>query len=562
MAKQNFLSGGYYGKLGVTVGQRWKNIRTIRSYVIPANPRTEKQQANRGQFGGAVQKSQLAMQMNYNATCFEHTDFSRWNYRMRTARELQDASMLDLDLIPLYPTNFVPPFLISSFEISDISTQGRIVFAVTGNLPTSDRVLSVLFHLYDEYGVEVGYKLYVGNYEVANPGYITVEVDNNSEINDNCYVRLVSRDDEDSENDMVASGMLQVTGSSYDERDFDVNILSITKSLTGVTVVFAEPYKDFISSSFTGSVYAVSAGSFVTVSGSSLTLINSGGYFAVEIPCSFTKAQEILAFPSGAYVTVTDIDAEGSNFHYTKSNETVNFDDDDLSRNVDSYTIENDNMYDTIRFKWSMGSTSGVSSQNVACVVKSTVNPSATAGVATSMVLYAYDSETIMLSSNDNRRTYKMASGDWVTFPSMTFAVNGVTYNIAGEEQVAFTNSRTITYLTKTNCPYTFIGSHSYSSGDYVAEGQLTLTNWAISNPEDITISASVTGSVVTNSQTLTADLDNYGEETTLVINLNASASSNLGKPTEFSISAGNYRAFTYNGINYYLDFNNVTWNE
>ena len=61
MAVQNFLSGGYYGKLGETVGQRWKNKRTIRTYVIPRNPRTEKQQANRGLFANAVTFAQIGL---------------------------------------------------------------------------------------------------------------------------------------------------------------------------------------------------------------------------------------------------------------------------------------------------------------------------------------------------------------------------------------------------------------------------------------------------------------------------------------------------------------------
>ena len=29
MATQNFIGGGYYGKMGATVGQRWKNKRII-----------------------------------------------------------------------------------------------------------------------------------------------------------------------------------------------------------------------------------------------------------------------------------------------------------------------------------------------------------------------------------------------------------------------------------------------------------------------------------------------------------------------------------------------------
>lgn len=113
MAKQNFLSGGYYGKLGQTVGQRWKNIRTIRTYVIPHNPRTAIQQANRGKFGDCVFYAQVGNQMNFNATCFEHESMTKWNYRMKTARNLQDLNMEELMRFPLYPTNFSVPYLIT-----------------------------------------------------------------------------------------------------------------------------------------------------------------------------------------------------------------------------------------------------------------------------------------------------------------------------------------------------------------------------------------------------------------------------------------------------------------
>ena len=35
MAKQNIISGGFYGKVGELIGQRWKNIRTVRAYTKP-----------------------------------------------------------------------------------------------------------------------------------------------------------------------------------------------------------------------------------------------------------------------------------------------------------------------------------------------------------------------------------------------------------------------------------------------------------------------------------------------------------------------------------------------
>ncbi len=562
MAKQNFLSGGYYGKLGVTVGQRWKNIRTIRSYVIPANPRTAKQQANRGQFGGAVSKSQLAMQMNYNATCFEHSDFSKWNYRMKTARELQDNAMLDLDLLPLYPTTFVPPFLITKMEIENTATPKSIVFAVEGQMPTTDRVLSVLFHLYDENNSEVGYKLYIGSYEIANPNKITVEVDDNEEINENCLVRLVSRDDTDSETDMVASGMLQVEGGTIIERDFNTEVLSISKELDKVTVVFNEPFKAFVSANFTGSVYGVSAGAYVTVNGSALTLINSGGYFAVEIPCDFVNTQQILAFPEGCSVTVTSIYVEGARFIYTKQNDVVTFSDTDLTRTLNNYTEITDDSYNTVVLQWVMGDISTLSNQDVVCVLKSSLNPGATNGVQTSFTLGKYDSTTLQLYTNDNRRVFAMRSGDWVSYPNMSFIMNGVTYNIPGETQKAFVNTRTSSYLTPTNTPHTLDCSHSYSGGDYQASVVLSFTYWQITNPEDISFATSTEAFIYTATTPLMADIDNYGSTETLEILITASYSSNLGTPTKFTLNSPTTRAFTYNGINYFFNFSNVTWEE
>lgn len=46
----NFLKGTYDGKVGATVGSKWKNKGTIRTYAIPANPRTPAQQTTREGF--------------------------------------------------------------------------------------------------------------------------------------------------------------------------------------------------------------------------------------------------------------------------------------------------------------------------------------------------------------------------------------------------------------------------------------------------------------------------------------------------------------------------------
>lgn len=50
MGKMNLLKGNWEGKVGQTVGAKWKNKSTIRTYTKPSNPDTAAQQSVRGVF--------------------------------------------------------------------------------------------------------------------------------------------------------------------------------------------------------------------------------------------------------------------------------------------------------------------------------------------------------------------------------------------------------------------------------------------------------------------------------------------------------------------------------
>lgn len=242
MAIQNFLSGGYYGKLGATVGQRWKNKRTIRTYVVPANPRTPKQQENREKFAGAVEFSQMGLQMNYYTNSFASESMTGWNYRMKTSRELKKSGLNGLDLIPLYPLNFVPPFLITSFDIKNTSGQNHITFKCTNLNYASDRVLSLMFALYNEGGAFLGYKLYLGYYYAANPETVEVDVDDINEINTNCKVRCVTNDDVDSTTDMIASPTLNIGRAGPIVEEFDTAFADWEDDGEKIYITFEQPW--------------------------------------------------------------------------------------------------------------------------------------------------------------------------------------------------------------------------------------------------------------------------------------------------------------------------------
>ena len=52
MGKMNLLKANYEGKVGQTVGAKWKNLSTLRTFTKPSNPNTEAQQTVRSGFKG------------------------------------------------------------------------------------------------------------------------------------------------------------------------------------------------------------------------------------------------------------------------------------------------------------------------------------------------------------------------------------------------------------------------------------------------------------------------------------------------------------------------------
>lgn len=333
MAIQNFLSGGYYGKLGATVGQRWKNKRTIRTYVVPNNPRTPSQQANRGKFADAVTYSQIGMQMNYYCALFDDPNMTRWNYRMRVARELKAAGFNDLDLIPLYPMSYTPSILLSDFTRSKVEGNTHITFSCQNLTSEVDRVFSIMFALYTEENEFLGYKLYLGYYYANNPGFIEVDVDDINEINNNCFVRIVSNDDENLNAPLIASAQLQVTGKVIDVHTFDNTIKDVEVTNEGITITFAELWKATPTTNTASvDVKCVVNGSLVTINGTDLMLFNNNGYCALEVEYQTTEPQSLPAFPIGSSIDNLNVDYKGETWDITIQNASTPYSNSDTNR--------------------------------------------------------------------------------------------------------------------------------------------------------------------------------------------------------------------------------------
>lgn len=444
MAIQNFLSGGYYGKLGATVGQRWKNKRTIRTYVKPANPRTEVQQANRNKFANAVTFAQMGMQMNYYATVFDDPNFTHWNYRMKVARELRNQGLSNLDLIPLYPTSFVPPTLIQSIEVSGIQGQKHITFKVENLNGNSDRVLSLMFALYDENDVFLGYKLYLGYYYASKPGLLEVDVDNVSEINSHCFVRMVTNDDTNSITDMIASPNLQIKQSGPETRAFDTTIREVQKSPTGIKVIFEEPWKDAPTvNTITITANFVSNGANANATATSAALVNENGYCSVLVPFVTSDNQHLPAFPSGSNFVIATVDYEGATWVYTKTDDTIAYSDTDLTRTINSSPTWNPASTSDIAFTIPFGGTISTELKPLQMVCSGRLG---IRDAISQNFRCSGDGSNITFTCTGGYRKYPMReSGDKISLTEMQFVCNGVTYNLPSQD-VNLRNNIDISY--------------------------------------------------------------------------------------------------------------------
>lgn len=439
MAIQNFLSGGYYGKLGETVGQRWKNKRTIRTYVIPNNPRTERQQANRGLFANAVTYAQMGLQMNYYATCFESEEFTHWNYRMRVARQLREKSLTGLDLIPLYPLSFTPQTLITELEVKEIQDNKHVTILCPALQGEVSRVFSIMFDIFDENGQELGLKLYLGVYSPTEKGILKIDVDDAKEINDYLKVRIVSNDDVDSNTDLIASPTIGIKQKQIEVKDFDTSVLSFSKDQTGITVIFSEKWRDDVTTnSISGSVSYVSNGAKVSDIFSADTLRNIDGQCALFIPVETSTNQALPAFPNGCGIIITDVQYSGETFQYTKQNAEEPLVDTDLQRTLNAPTKTSANYGVTLEFDFNYtGVETTIGNGNVLShyYISNEVEEEFVFKIkknANNKLEYFADTQGIMLP---------MFGSDYISTPALFFVQNGVTYIYSPLTGETFENS-------------------------------------------------------------------------------------------------------------------------
>ena len=456
MAKQNFLAGGFYGKLGAMVGQRWKNKRTIRTYVIPHNPNTPEQRKNRNGFAGAVQFAQMGMQMNYYCALFDNPNFTRWNYRMSVARNLKFAGMQDLNLIPLYPIDFTPPLVITQVKLKSVTGSKHVTLSLPELTWPEDRVFSLMFALYEDAETFLGYKLYLGYYYKDNPQTLEVDVDDVAEINDNCYVRLVTNDDVDSNADMIASSKLKVQTNGKDEHEFDCTVSLIEKTTLGMTITFREPWLEGATTNNVSLLVSfVSDGQRKVASVSNSVLENNNGLCSVQIPYLTVYNQDLPAFPEGSFISSVNVKYEGATFNVTVTDGHASFSDTDLERNLDKpFEHSND---DSVKVSVRVPFLGSVS-ENDMTLNFVTDGRFGDSSILTGLFSMGSDGSYLNFRCNNLYKGYAMRENtSYVEIPALSVVSEGVTYKKT-LEQVHFSNDvATSTYIIDKSLPVEYL---------------------------------------------------------------------------------------------------------
>lgn len=449
MAKFNTLAGGYYGKLGATVGQRWKNIRTVRAYVVPHNPQTEVQQANRQRFSDCVFYAQLAGQMNAKVTAFDTTSKTLWNARMSTARALQDLGYSEMDRLPLYPTTFSVPNIISAATITQIIDETHIQVTVEGIAPTEERVLTMLLLLPGAESWKDRLALCIGSNGEEGGNIFTFRLPEGLTIPNGTKARFVSCDDTDSLTDLIASAQIDLPIAAPEHHTFDTSISSVERSGNNFTFTFGEDYQSGDNSITVASLKGVVNGAITTISNPSVSLINNGGKFAMVYTSEATDNQDLIAFPVGSEIVISEIKSWSSTVHADAENATEGFSSTDLTRTykntINGYQ-RNGSVY---RFRLSQNLPTITSKSGAVtgrAVIKGAISNLLLAGYTLGTNYLEWDSGVV---ANENLPAFP--SGSSITMNTVIVG-NGVTYNPERTTAQAVTS----TDLTREMSPLTF----------------------------------------------------------------------------------------------------------
>ncbi|MGN1467652.1 MAG: hypothetical protein ACI4W1_05035 [Ruminococcus sp.] len=476
MAKQNFIGGGYYGKLGGTVGQRWKNKRTIRSYVIPRNPRTEIQQANRARFKNLVPFAQLGMSANKGATVFIKEDMTEWQARMSACSYFNSLGYNELDLVPLYPADYVAPYVVSVVKRTNKTKDTFQYLEAVGTLPASTRSVTVLAKYVQ--GAEKPSEVYLfeGVFEQNEDYNLKVSIPAGLELVEETKIRIISRDDVDSATDMIASAMVNVQKPDITYIDFDTSVTAITHEGTTYSILTNQNFMEGTAVATGITIKSVVRGQWQTYALTDVSIVDNAGKAKIVGELSNYDANNIPAFAGGSQVYFGSISISNTSYVVSASDVTENYSDEDLTRSA-SVTFEKDPstaLAIGALFSFGESGTSATLATGINCTLAYNASSLSVENATVAASVADTGSGTITIKSTKTNADYHCIQGCSLVIPAFTIKVLGVTYNISGgtianytnnAEKVAVTFNTTISSVSHNGATYTIKTAQKWLDG-------------------------------------------------------------------------------------------------
>lgn len=325
MGKQNFIQGGFKGKVGNVIGAGWKDILTIRAYTKPANPKTERQKTVRNAFALKVKASQLANQCNYGSSLFSSTSNTSWGLRMAAASSFYAENKNIIQFVPLIPYGYTPDYPTSA---DPQTTGGTVVLSWDTADDISGRSVNVLIWALNGTSAEYEPVIIAGTVAGSSGAWtVTVSVPAGYSIGEDSYLAAVSSDDASFSDKTLYQPPIKI-GTSIVDLPFTLTLASGPTWTSGNDYVLftftpSETLSDTVNLTPTSSAYGVLQGDFVTDANTAAAQVISN-VVTVAVPITLDSLGQRPLFVSGSTLTLGAFAYADDTYRYIFEGATFN----------------------------------------------------------------------------------------------------------------------------------------------------------------------------------------------------------------------------------------------
>ncbi len=317
MGKQNFIQGGFKGKVGNVIGAGWKDMLTIRAFTKPANPKTERQTTVRNAFKLKVKASQLANQCNYGSSLFSSTSNTSWGLRMAAASSFYAEDKNIIQFVPLIPYGYTPDYPTSA---DPQTTGGTVVLSWDTADDISGRSVNVLIWALKNDGVTYDAVIIAGTVAGSSGAWtVTVSLPAGYSIGEDSYLAAISSDDSSFSDKTLYQPPIAV-GTSIIDVPFTLTLASGPTWTSGNDYVLftftpSETLSDAVNLTPTSSAYGVLQGDFVTDADTAAAQVISN-VVTVAVPITLDSLGQRPLFVSGSSLTLGEFSYADDTYRY------------------------------------------------------------------------------------------------------------------------------------------------------------------------------------------------------------------------------------------------------